>query len=458
MFDRLTIRLQIMGTFAIFAVIIISVLSSLAVVNLSDISGSAEEIATESLETQFIDDLTLISVENSLVIKGKLIRAEAVINALTFAVEQLFHPNSSFQYRLSYFDLSSIPDITNNSRLNKNVSLTTSTYYFPQSFPSNVTSKTTPEMNDTLSRSVHLDPIFESLYKDNNEFAWLNAAFEEGKILRRYPGSVINITRNFNHNASNWYKDVKEGAAISDIKIKYSEPFFDNNTQEWMIKLSKAIFDNNRQFIGVISGDLFLESLQIQTETTYKVTESSYAILMLSEGQILSHPIWNKSNNKLDNILDIEGLTKLQLTVIITRDHGIIEYNNDNVDKIMAHTSTHENFYLLLVTPKLEAEKFLEVFKDEILDLNFQITFVLLILSFFTLTGIIVIGLWLSNRITRPIRKLSNIALQITQNVTKKDALKEMDIDDSFDQTDEIGDLTRSFNKMIKSLKKNKKN
>jgi HAMP domain-containing protein len=462
MFDKLTIRFQIMGTFAIFAVIIISVITSLAVVNLENISTNSEEIATSSLETQFIDDLTLVSVENSLVIKGKLIRAETVINTLTAAAEQLFLPSSPFQYRISTFDYdqSNIPNITINPRLNTNTSFTTSSYYFPFSFPSNVTSLTTSAMNDTISRSFHLNHMFESLYKDNNEFAWLNAAFEEGQVLRRYPGSVVNATRNFNHSTTKWYSDIKVGAAVSDNKIKYSAPFFDLTTEEWMIKLSKAIFDNNNQFIGVISGDLFLESLQIQTETTYKVTVSSYAILMLSDGQVISHPKWNKSNNQLDNIFNIEGLSSIHLAIIVSKDNGTIKYKQENVDEdnILAHTSILEKFYLLLVTPKSEADEFIDDFKDKNFDLNLQMTIILLILSFFTLIGIIIIGLWLSNRITRPIRKLSNVALQITQNVTEKDSLKGINVDDSIDQTDEIGDLTRSFDKMIEFLKKDKKN
>jgi HAMP domain-containing protein len=455
-----------MGTFIIFAIVIISVITALAVFNISNISQNAEGIATDSLEDQFIDDLKLVSVENSLVIKGKLLRAEAVINSLTSAVEQLLSPNSTFQNITSYFDYdqTSIPDLTFYSNLKTSVSLSTSSYYFPHSFPNNVSLLTTPAMNDTISRSSHLDPIFRSLYLDNMEFAWLNAAFEEGNVLRQYPGSTINATRTYNHSTTDWYKDVKKLANVSDNRIEYSVPFFDLTTNEWMIKLTKAIFDRN-QFTGVISGDLFLESLQIQSETTYKVTNSSYAILMLDDRHLISHPEWNKSNKNLENICDIEknsdgscALTELMLAIIVIKENGIVQYNrNDNV-YLMAYTSILGKFNLLLVTPQIEAYEFIEDFKRENSNLNLQITIFLLILSFLTLLGFIITGLWLSNRISRPIRKLSNVALQITQNVTENDTLKGINIEDSTDQSDEIGDLTRSFNKMIASLKKNRKN
>jgi len=43
--------------------------------------------------------------------------------------------------------------------------------------------------------------------------------------------------------------------------------------------------------------------------------------------------------------------------------------------------------------------------------------------------------------------------LQIASNVTEKDYIQQIDFDDSLAQNDEIGELSKSFSSMIKSMK-----
>ena len=72
----------------------------------------------------------------------------------------------------------------------------------------------------------------------------------------------------------------------------------------------------------------------------------------------------------------------------------------------------------------------------------------------------LIVGIWLSDRIIRPISHLTGIASKMATDKVREDILGDLDlqIDQELEnQDDEVGDLTRAFKGMLSTLRKESK-
>ncbi len=115
-----------------------------------------------------------------------------------------------------------------------------------------------------------------------------------------------------------------------------------------------------------------------------------------------------------------------------------------------------DKYLLLIFVPRKEALAAVNKIDSDIVSTQTRVVLTTVLFSIGTIVGVLLIGLWISNIIARPVQKLTNLANQITRNATKKDLLEGITFDATLTQDDEIGDLTRSFSNLVETLKKEK--
>jgi len=121
---------------------------------------------------------------------------------------------------------------------------------------------------------------------------------------------------------------------------------------------------------------------------------------------------------------------------MVAGQSNVETYNTEEGEKYVPYTSL----------PMIGASMAIVASKDEVIEPAVAIQNFILIVWFIVLIFAIVAGFFVGNGITKPIKKLTNVADQISQGKMDLDVLPE-------DRKDEIGQLTQAFNRLITSLK-----
>nr|WP_272495757.1 methyl-accepting chemotaxis protein [Bacillus pinisoli] len=218
-----------------------------------------------------------------------------------------------------------------------------------------------------------------------------------------------------------WYQD----AVNNPDQVIWTEPYIDTATQEAIVSAARAVY-NGSTLIGVMSIDISLETLAnlINKE---KIGETGYAILIDKSGKYLVHP---------NRAYIGEDLTQEDYYKEIQRlgDHGVIEYQFEGQDKVMAFVENEKTGWEIAGT----------AYKEELAKKGTAILYPILITFIVIMVIATIISLLLSRRITKPIQLLQtsmkeveegNLALQVSVN-----------------RQDEIGQLSQSFNNMVHQM------
>ncbi len=456
MLEKLNIRTQILGSFIILATIILLVISSIALVNIYLVGGNTQRLATKSMDDQINRNMLLSSSETAQIIARKFYTAETIVQSIVDATEQLFSSDLDvYGYKSSYLDLnvSSIPLAETHEGYNDTIISTyASTYYVPLTTLNNL-SVITLDMNNTISKSSHLDVIFKSIFNDYPEFAWFKVAFDDGDIIRRYPASIISETdRSYRPTQDNWYTEASDASRGTII---ITDPYFDPIVNEWIVSVAKKIYDNDGE-IGVVAVDYKLDDVRDLVDNIEFLT-SGYAALILQGilkgGQVVAHPSWDETVNNLLLINDLEGMNNTVLQTISSNEEGILKYIKVDQNYLIAHSPVSSNFVLLIFVKESEAIQTVIGIENNIANAQLQVTLTTIMVVLVTFIAVLGVGLLLANKISKPIVNLSESALNIVSHVTDKGFIQKVDFDSSSAQDDEIGELSKSFSNMIDSMK-----
>ncbi|MHA2303955.1 MAG: cache domain-containing protein [Candidatus Hodarchaeales archaeon] len=458
MLEKFNIKTQILGSFVVFATIILLVISSLSIVNIFLVGNNTQRLATEAMDDQIKRNMLLKSFETAQIIQRKFQTAEAVVHSIAAAAEQLFSPTIDvFNDQASYLDLnvSNMPQVGYDNIYKTNISLFASTYYAPGTSLDDL-STLTVEMNETISQSTHLDPLFKSFFSDYSEFVWFKVCFKNGEILRKYPGSVINTARTYDPSEEHWY--LKAIIATRGTVIS-TDPYIDPVVNEWVVTVAKTFFDDDGSELGVVAADLYLQSIQDEVNAIHFL-DTGYSALVLKNGLTIAHPDWIESMTELISIQELEvnednspALNDSILLSILSNEEGIVKFVKDGEFYLVSHSPISTTFVLLIFVLEAEAVDTVVEIEETIRNAQSQVTTITFILSLVTFAGVLAVGLWLATKISNPIVNLSESALKIVSNVTERDFLQKVDFDDSGAQDDEIGQLSKSFSHMIDSMK-----
>lgn len=456
MIEKYSIRTQILILFTILSFVILLITAGLALNNISTVGDKTTSIASDAMIDQIHRNMLLSSKESANVIERQAFTAFSTIQALADSAEQIL-VDDIFEETQSYSDLevSGISDAVEDIDYGFLLSKSTSTHYTPTSTILSL------EINSTIKKSANMDLIFKSLFEDNPEFLWFKLVITEGKIMRRFPGSLISADRNFDPTVETWYSQ----AILTNGPI-FTPPNYETNIGKWVITIAIPLHNADGDNIGVVSGDLTLNAIQAKVGEI-QFLDTGFASLILRypipafNGMVVAHRDWDPSRGTVSKLSEIEvnkdgspAITTLHEVDLLTTEPHVSNYVKDGEKFLVSNTlPIFDVFVLLIIVQEQEAINGVIKIQEEISTTEDQIILAAIIISILTFISVLAIGLTLSNRISAPIVELSDTARRIVANVTEKDYLDGVNFDPDDLQDGEIGNLQRSFSSMIESLK-----
>ncbi|MCP3952346.1 MAG: HAMP domain-containing protein [Desulfobacterales bacterium] len=198
-----------------------------------------------------------------------------------------------------------------------------------------------------------------------------------------------------------------------------------------VIHWSRAIFSGLREFTGVVVIDLDYEKI-IRMVRQIKVEERGYAFLIDESGRLIAHPRFEPFSLDMDSYPDVS--LKTLIREMMTGASEWRSYSFEGEDKVAAFAPIPSMKWSLAVSiPRVDFRKEALVIRDRVI----QAVGLTLLLA---VAGVTVLTYFL----LKPVRTLVG--------ATKRIAAGDLNHEIPIQSSDELGDLTRSFNRMVKNL------
>ena len=257
----------------------------------------------------------------------------------------------------------------------------------------------------------------------DKEILEMTLGLEDGYFRCYYAGE---LTGKVDPRGRVWYKTAKETG-----KATFTEPYVDVNVNALIVSVSTPIKANG-QFIGASCLDISLETLSTQAKRmTYQGAGSG--IIVESNGNILATAQFGEPNK---NFKDIDGLGA-HFADMTKNGNGYFETSINGEDMVFAYATVPDTGWLMGIA--VPSEKVFAPLS------SLKVLFI-----FLTILGLVSgfgICLIFSNKITTPIVKLEDYAIQLAKGNLKMNDLP-------VNSSDEIGALTNEFNQMKDNLRK----
>lgn len=219
---------------------------------------------------------------------------------------------------------------------------------------------------------------------------------------------------------------------IQNQKPTWMNPYMNENVNTYMFSYIVPIFKNGVS-IGVVGMDIDFNVLKDMIDAT-SLYNSGYAFLTDSQNNIMYHKDLAFNTN-------LEDLSLSKLTTILNDENAIgtiADYNYNHTAKNMLYTPLNNGMKLVLTVPT-----------NELYATATTLTHKLLFLTLLTIILTIFISIFLSNKITKPLIKLTNVI----KRTAKFDFVPTGNNKDLYDLKDEIGDMARAIHEMRKALR-----
>jgi two-component system NtrC family sensor kinase len=266
------------------------------------------------------------------------------------------------------------------------------------------------------------------------DFITRTAYYHQIRYLDRHGRELIKVNRD---------------GEVTDLHDRQADPFFlqtrdiDKNNvfisdivgvapdSEMVILWAKSIFSGLREFTGIVVIDLDFRKI-IRMVQQIQVEERGYAFLIDRIGQLIAHPRFQPFSLHLDNYPD-ESLKKMVLEMM-TGASEWRSYTFEGEEKVAAFAPIPLMKWSLAVTiPRV-------AFRKEALAIRARVIKAVGLTLLFAVAGVTLLAYYL----LKPVRTLVG--------ATKRIAAGDLDYEIPIQSTDELGDLTRSFNRMVKNL------
>lgn len=306
-------------------------------------------------------------------------------------------------------------------------------------------------MEDSSLTSQEINALTQRVVKNNRDIFAMAIAFEPYTFsydtLFFAPYSYrdhneVKLTQlggpNYRYFYMDWYQLCKELE-----QPLWSEPYYDTEASGvLMVTYSTPFYrmdQGTKRFAGVVTVDITLDWLQAMIDK-HKLYDSGYAVVLSRNGTYIAHPIERLRANETVFSL-AEGLGDQDLWEIgrkmIEGQSGFMQRHSVRGDK--------QSFLLYMPLPVGGWSLAFLFPTDEVLKEAHELTGNTLIIGVIGFLLLSLAVLIISRRITKPVRDLSDAALEIADG--NLDAV--LPISQS---SDEVGKLTNSFNIMQKSL------
>jgi methyl-accepting chemotaxis protein len=218
-----------------------------------------------------------------------------------------------------------------------------------------------------------------------------------------------------------WYED----AINQKGEIIWTEPYIDTATNEAIVSAAKAVFDGSK-LVGVMSIDISINTL-IDMINRVKIGESGYAVLIDNQGKYLAHPFKENVGKDISKESYFQEMERLG-------NKGYLEFKQDGQKKIMAFINSPTTGWKIAGT----------VNTQELAKKAQGILFPLMLALGAIIVLAVLISIFVSRKITKPIKKL--------QETMKEVELGNLSVQLPVSKHDEIGKLSESFNGMIAQM------
>ncbi|GAE34518.1 methyl-accepting chemotaxis protein [Halalkalibacter akibai] len=256
-----------------------------------------------------------------------------------------------------------------------------------------------------------------SLYNELNEnIAVTYIGTNEGGF---YTEPFIDVGSDYDPRIRPWY----EQASSNPNDVIWTEPYLDASSGEYTVTVAKSVSSGNT-ILGVIGIDLSLDNLAAIVRSK-NVNYDGFSFLFDQTGVALVHPT-KSDNNSEDPVIS---------QMLASSSPGKIEYHQDHSNHVMFfETISGTNW---VIGADFEQSKMLAQ-ANEIRNSIFVISIISIIIA-------ALLALIVAKRISKPIIKLRNQVSQVANG--------DLTVSLQTKSKDEIGALTRDFNRMVESVK-----
>ncbi|CAH6420877.1 Cache recognition domain protein [uncultured virus] len=462
-FQKLSLKKQLLTAFLSISTIFLTLNFLLCILTLFLTNKYVINTLSDSLINQIDKHTDIIINEGSFLFESTMMKAEnGLVKILAFANSDTYKNDYSMATVPSYFDFTNnylAGPLEQDERQNKLVSFIHSSYYIPNSYPSNLTNLSN-EIILTRDLSAHIDPFFKSTYINNRDFVNEYIGFENNGFFRSYPGKSTldtNPNRTYDPRVRGWYNQ----AINNKDETIFASPYLDYNGKGWMITIAKTVRNiETNEIIGVAGADMLLTNLN-KILGNIKFLESGKVSLLETNGQIVSDKNFNLNNNDT-NILTYSNLNNPTISdeiwkeIVLTKIGEIksYKYNIEGENYIIKvnHLNKFNSKYLIIISVK--EEEILSSANEIIINTN-KINLVMsvsLTISFIVfIIFIILLILYSTKKITYPLNVINKNINNMIKNIGKEniyDGMKKV----PNGLGNEINELVANFNKMTQEL------
>jgi predicted Zn finger-like uncharacterized protein len=242
----------------------------------------------------------------------------------------------------------------------------------------------------------------------------------------------------YHPHARPWYQNAKKAQ-----KTIWTAPYIDASTKKLIVTCATPVFGSDKSFIGVASFDVALTTIE-QGILKLDIGYNSYAFLIDKQGKVLVRPGMKEGNLKWDSSYKSDNLLKTgnpEFTAITRKmvkgTKGINSYSDPDKG---------ETYIAYAPIKAINASMGIVVAKKAVIQPAVTAQMYIAGVCIAVLIISIAIGFLIGNGITKPINELTMMANLISQGKMDLDVIEEK-------RKDEIGILTKSFNRLVISLK-----
>jgi len=234
-----------------------------------------------------------------------------------------------------------------------------------------------------------------------------------------------------------WYTKASE-----QEEVIWTDPYVDANSENLVVTCAAPVRGEDGEVLGVVGFDVLLETIK-QDILEMDIRYASYAFLVNKKGKVLVQPgtvvhdqSWDE-RYATDNLLQTENEEFNSIVSDMVRGgSGFDSFTREGEEQFVAYT----------FLPSIQAGMAIVSSKQDVMAPVRRVQNIVLAIWGLILLITIWISLYVGRWITRPINNLTRVANTISQGKTDLQELPE-------DRKDEIGLLTRSFNRLVASLR-----
>ncbi len=469
----ITIRTRILAAFLILLLVPTSILVFYNTWQILSLSGENASDAASALLQVELDHLEGLASDEAQRVDEIFAQIDAQITMLDLYSEGLFNdfvnvtPYQSYWWNASaefaqtgrsipgrHYD----PDYDS-----PDISFEVSCYYMPRNkYPGGDPFNWSSELEYLLNVSSNMDYMFRNMLEGNPNYIWIYAAFAGGySLFRNYPYDSMEWTQyDENDNpvdpADDWDPqtfDFYQGPATeTGNNTVWTSPYWD--PVGWLMSAGRPIRYSNGTLIGVVSVDLTIQTVT-DLILNISVGDNGYGFMIDRNADSISHP---NQGEELVNIVSLEmaGTSAAEragfettVNAMLTGTSGLSEYHKNGNKWYIAYAPIPTtNYSLAVVVPELDIIGPVVILQNQILSQSTNQIIMLLVVMIIAIIIMFGISLFISNRITEPIREL----ITLTTYIAEGDLSRELR-GDSGEMAPEIGMLHDAFNNLLTSLR-----